>query len=461
MKAIWTSLLISLIAGCASLGGGANKFELRSYEEKILKNGMRVLLIPDDRLPSLSFVMMVKTGSSSDPQKQSGLSSMVAELLDKGTAKRTTLELADSLGQIGASFDASVSTDYTILAASGMSFHEDQVLQDFSEIVMEPSFSETEVSRVRRDVLASLQKTVDDPDDFAAMMFDSYLFGDHPYARSPMGKMKDVKNIRRKNIIKFYLQHYRPNNAMLAVVGKFNSKDLMAKLENRFGAWSKRDIEVQNFPAPPQMSGLNVELIDKEDLKQSQIRLGHIGIKRADPDFLTLRVANTILGGAFSSRLVDEIRVKRGLTYSIASYFDARQFEGPFVVSTFTRHEKVGETVRETLRILKEFREKGVTEKEVQDAKAYLKGVFPRSLETPEALAQNLLILRFYKIPDTYLTNYLRDIDRIQLADINQVIQTHFQTDNLKVLVYSPRGQALKQLKDLGALKVKNFKEFL
>lgn len=461
IKKLYIAFIVLILTSCSSVplvGGGG--FKLRPYETVTLQNGLKVLLVRDDSLPSLSLMMLVKVGGSFDPKGKAGLSSLVAETLDKGTSKRTTLELADSLGQVGASFGASASADYTMISASALSFHEAQLLTDFSEIVLEPSFSESEVRRVRREVLASLQRLVDEPDDFAGVIFQSYLFGDHPYAKSAAGNAKDVKSIQRKDIIRFYKQYYRPNNAMLAVVGKF-SDNIVEQLNQKFAGWQQRPVDNLSFPAAPQISGIDLKLIDKGDLKQSQIRIGHVGIRRTDPDFLALRVANTILGGAFSSRLMDEIREKRGLTYSIGSFFDARRVEGPFIVSTFTRHEKVGETLRETLRILKELRERGITTEELSTAKAYLKGVFPQSLETAEAYAQNLLLLQFYGIGDDYLRNYLRNIDRLSEKDINTALQKHLKPDQLKILVYSPSQQVLTQVKGIGPVKVTSYRDYL
>ncbi len=459
MRLILTLVFLSLTLGCAT-GGSSSKFEIRSYKEAKLKNGLRVLFVEDRSLPSISFLMLVKTGSSADPEGQSGLTSLVTSLLDKGSSKRSTLQIADSLGQYGGSFGASVSHDFAMASASALSFHEDQLLTDFVEIVTEPAFSQNEVNRMKQQTVARLKKIVDDPSDFAGVMFEDYLFSGHPYSKNPAGTAKDLSKISRKHIIRHYLQNFRPNNAMLAVVGNYSPK-ILDKLNQKFSQWEARDLEPQAEVNIAKSAGLKVRILDKADLKQSQVRIGHIGIRRSEPDFLALRLANTILGGAFSSRLVHEIREKRGLTYSIGSYFDARKLEGPFIISTFTRNDKVGETVKESIRILKEFKDKGVTEDEVRDAKAYLRGTFPRSLETPEALAQNLLYLRFYGVPDSYLTNYLRDIERLSASAVNKAIAKHFKPENLSILVYSPRAGASAQLKDLGALEIKSFKEFL
>lgn len=461
MRRLLFSLAICItFLGCSSLPLGGSSFDLMSYKESRLKNGLPVLLIKDKNLPYISYIMMVQTGSVSDPPKLSGLSSMVASLLEKGTNERSATEIAESLGQIGAEFSTAVMKDYSFVSASGLSFHQERLLKDFSEIVTQPAFSSPEIQRVKKQTLSSLQRSVDDPGGFAGMIFDSLLYGNHPYGSSTIGNMNDVRRIRKKNIIRHYLTYYRPNNAYLAVVGNFDSH-IMDQLNSELGDWSSRKSEETELPQFPPISGIDIELIDKSGLQQTQIRFGHKGIKRTSPDFLPLRVANTILGGAFASRLVDEIREKRGLTYSIYSSFDARKAEGPFVISTFTRHDKVKETIQQTLNVLQEFKKQGVSETEVKEAKALLKGTFPRALETPEAVAQNLLILRYYGIPDSYLTDYLGNIDDISVAEVNDVIKKHLDPENMKILVYSSKSKVAGQLKPLGDVKIKSYKEFL
>jgi zinc protease len=459
----FSAVILSLaIIGCSSIPlVSSSNLKLKTYKETQLKNGLKVLLMKDESLPYVSYTLLVKSGATSDPKGRMGLSSMTASLLKRGTSKRNAEQLAASLDQMGAEFSASVSNDHTVAGASGMSFHQNALLKDFAEILTEPAFPNQEIEKVRSLILSGLKQSVDNPSGFVSSVFDSFLYGEaHAYGGRTSGRVQDVRAIRKKDIIKHYVSTYRPNNAHLAVVGNY-SNDILEQLEAAFGGWEPRALENTDVPGFPEIKDLQIQLIHKADLQQSQIRFGSQGIDRKNPDFLALRVANTILGGAFASRLVDEIREKRGLTYSISSYFDARLQEGPFVVSTFTRHEKVKETIQETLNTIELFRSKGVTEQEVKDAKALLKGSFPRAVETPEALAQNLLILRFYGIPDSYLTNYITDVEDISAARVNKVIQKYFDSKNMKVLVFSSKPKVYDALTSLGPVTVKDYQDLL
>lgn len=443
--------------GFLGLGGEAG-YTLPNYEEKTLSNGLRILYVHDDKLPYVSYSLVVRGGATYDPGSQPGLAALVAELLDKGTAKRSAPQIANDLGQIGADFNSSASVDYSYVGASALSTQAEALLANLVEVVTDPSFPTKEIERARAQMLAQIERRIDNPGMFADLAWMDSLYGNHPYARPVLGTMKSVRTIRKKNIIQYYLRHYRPNNSILAVTGKF-TPELKSKIESSFSAWQKRDVEPPTFGPVPEIKGVQIRLVDKPGLVQSQIRIGHKGIRRQNEDFLTLRVANTILGGAFASRLVDRVRKDLGLTYSINSHFDARQDAGPFEISTFTKNETTGQAVSEILKVLGEFKEKGVTKEEVHRAKGYLKGIFPTAIETPEKLAFNLLLLRLYSIPDTYLSNYLSEIDRIDADDVNNVIKKYIDEKNVRIVVYTSAPQVLPQLQPLGNVETKKATE--
>jgi zinc protease len=159
--------------------------------------------------------------------------------------------------------------------------------------------------------------------------------------------------------------------------------------------------------------------------------------------------------------LAKEIRIRRSLTYHIESEFDARQGQGPFLIETSTRMEKIHEIVAETINVLREFHDKGVTDEEVDAAKSFLKGKFPRSMETPERFTDMLLTLRYYGISDDYLRNYLDNLDAISAREVNRVIAKFFNPDQLRIQVYAPREAALKQLQSVAPTEEKSFQDFL
>lgn len=460
-KLILTSVftIAAMTVACSTLMKTSG-FKLPDYETVRLENGLELLLIPNRSLPALSLVMMVESGSYYDPDGYDGLTSLTMNLLEKGSESMTAIEIADRFGFLGSSFSASVSDDYSLLVTSALSKDSGELIDLFSEVALKPRFLNTEIQRLKNQGISSIQRGFDNPSAFASRIFASYLMEGYPYGRSTSGEVDTLKRIGRSDVLSHYKKIMTPNNSRLAVIGDYSSSDL-AQIKSRFGAWEpgprlkRPDIE---FPRANQMSLL---LVDRPDLQQAQIMMGHVGIRRSSEDFLPVRISNTILGGVFSSRLMREIRVERGLTYGISSSFDAKKDEGPFSISMAVRHDKVGEAIGETLNLVKDYVESGATRQELKDSVSYHKGVFPRALETPEQLATNLLILRYHGISDSYLLDYFKNLDRISTRQLNSVIRERYRPDEFKILVYAPEAQVLDQLKAISSdVKVRRHTEF-
>jgi len=468
MKHLIWILIFAVTLGCSSTGSNTDgksaksqAMQIKPYQEMTLSNGLKVLIVEDKGLPYFSMILMVKAGSNRDGAKQKGLASFTGALLNKGSSKRNTLQIATSLEQLGSAIGIDVKGDYSMIMASSLASGRTSLIKDFSEIVTDPVFPESEISRMRQQILANFKQLPDEPDDFASWAFNSYLYGsNHPYGSASSGKPKDLARLSRKDLVQFYNQYYRPNNAILAVMGQMPA-DIKSQLESAFSHWKNQpvaDVQIAKFP---DSTGLEIEIVNKPGMNQSQILLGQKGIQRSNPDFLALRLASSVLGGSFTSRLMQEIRIKRGLTYGIYSYYDARLGEGPFIVSATSRNDKVGELVTETLKIMKDYRDQGITEQELKDAKAFMKGQFPNALETPEKLAQNLLLLRLYGIPDSYLTDFNANLDKMTLADVNRVIKQYMTPENMKIFVYSTKEAVQKQLEPLGKVRSVEFTQLL
>jgi zinc protease len=167
------------------------------------------------------------------------------------------------------------------------------------------------------------------------------------------------------------------------------------------------------------------------------------------------------LGGAFFSRLNKEIRVKKGLTYGASSYFIPRLDNGPFLVETYSRHEKVGETLKTAFSVMESFKKDGVTDQEVNEAKGFLKGAITQIIATPEDLARNLIVLDMYGIPESYLSNYIKNVEAISTSDVNKVIKKYFDPENLDIIIFGSKAKAYHQVKDLGTIKVQSYQSFL
>lgn len=452
--------LVLALVGC-STGSGlkttTGDFQMRSFKEETLPNGLRLILIPDDSLPRLSFQMMVNSGTVNDPKGAAGLGSLTAQSLDQGTKKRKALEVANQFAQIGAEFDANAQQDYTVMAANGLSTSASDLLSLFAEVVLSPAFEGKELDRQKSQASAALDRAQDNPQSYADLLFDKEIFGTHPYGVPLVGTKEGLKKIKREDVINFYEQNYRPSNSILAIVGNYN-EELLAQVRKVFGEWvdhTGKAIVATSSAAAPEMK---MKLFTKRDLKQTQIRIGHLGIKRNDPDFLSLRIGSLILGGTFASRLNQRVRDDLGLTYSINSSSDAKGDPGSFEISTFTRNDKAAETVKETMSVFKEFVARGASEKELEAAQSLLIGQFPAAIETPDRLAMNLMILRRYGVSDDYLKNFITNVRNVKVGDVNAAVKKHLDPAKTRIVVYGEQSQVLSSLKTLGDWSVEEVK---
>lgn len=452
---LFTCLLLS---GCAT-GSKSKGFIPRPYKEAKLPNGLNVLMVHDDSLPSVTFAMMFKTGGSSDPKGKAGLTSLTAHSIPEGTRSKSSIQYSEALGQFGTSLNVSVAQDYIYISVNSLSLNQHKVFDLFAEALLEPAFRGKDVLRKKKRMLSEAKKVSDRPDSFASLMFRDYLYQNHPYGVSVNGTVNSIKNIKQKDVIRHFIKYFRPNNASIAVVGRY-TPDTLNRIEQKFGAWKKKIIKKPAKHDVSNVSGIQVRLVDKSDLVQSQIRFGHIGIRRNNPDFLKIKLANKILGSGFTSRLFDRIRQDLGLTYGINSYFDPMKETGAFHINTFTKNETLGKIVRETLKVLSEFQKKGVTSREVAAARAQLIGQFPEIVETAENWANNILILKFYGVGVDYLMNYERNLRQISVSDINKVIRKYFDAENMKILVFSNAKEVEKQLDGIGSIEVKSYKDY-
>ncbi len=454
-----SSLLFVFFSGCATTPNSGG-LALPKYSDRKLSNGLQVLTIEDHSLPYVTVGLLVKTGASEDPIGKSGLADLTSSLLERGTSQHSAEQLADAFGQLGTSFSNFVNHDYTYLSTSGLAMNQKELFDLFFEVIMKPQFAVNEVNRLKGEIIADIKRSYDQPSYVAGRFFGQLLFGVHPYGRLTSGTIRDVEAIRQKDINRLYLKSYRPNNAILVLVGDL-SGDVVKELDTQLSTWEARPVEVENKYALVTANGLQLQLVDRSDLKQTEVRMGHYGVKRAIDDYQALGVAEEVFSGGFTGRLMSEIRVKRGLTYGIRSSFDARKEIGPFTIASNTRHEKVGELVQETLNVYARFYKEGATEQEVEDAKGYLAGVFPRSIETPEDLARALVALRFYGIEDAYLFDYIKNLNKITVSEVNKVIKKYYHPDQMRILIYGPKDKVIEQLRPIGAVEVKNYRELL
>lgn len=459
------ALSLTLIAiGCKSTGKKETStsvpFQVRAHQSQTLPNGLTILWIADQSLPYVSLQMMVKSGSAADPHGKEGAAAITGSLLERGAGKRTATQIAEDLEQIGSGFDVEVQPDYLVASSSTLSFNRDNLLGQFRELLLEPTFPKDELDRQRDDTLAGIQKLGDQPAALVEYLAPRFVYGSQPYGHGAAGTPASLRALKREDLVAYYQANFTPANSVLAVVGQFDDA-WKQKVADTFAKWPAKATPKVTLPDFPQWKGVESLLVDRADLNQAQLEILFKGIQRDVPDYMEVRAALKILGEGFGSRLFYEIRQKRGLTYGVYSLFDPREKAGPMWIYTYTRVDKFAETLKETLATYRKFVADGVTDEEVVTVKALMRGQFPRLFETPEGLARQLLILRRYGIDPSYLTNYFATVDRMTKDSINTTIKRHFTPDALKILVHAPAKATEAELKALGPVEIKDYRTYL
>jgi zinc protease len=441
--------LITLIFGLAlTTAASPQTIKIPPHERIVLKNGLTVLLMEKQGVPIVSFAALVKSGSAADPVGQEGLAAQTAELLRKGSKKRSAQQFAADLDFIGGSFESGASPDFTTISAEFLTKDLNKGLDLFADALLQPTFPQEEVDKSLAQSLDGVKGSKDDPRQVLPIYYYAYLYGARGYGRPEDGDENSLKKINRDSITKFYAANYAPGNTILAIAGEFNAAELRKQLEATFGAWPAKPVTPVVIPAIPASKGKRLLLIDKPDATQTYFAIGNIETTVSDPDRVAIRVVNTIFGGRFTSMLNEALRVESGLTYGVRSSFDPRKEPGPYGIYTFTKNDSTVQAIDMALAVLQKLHKDGISEEQLKSAKSYVKGQFPPTIETSRALAQRIASNEFYGLDDNEVNQLEARIDAVTPEIARQVIQKHFPEDNLVFVLIgkaSAIGPAVKK----------------
>lgn len=447
-------LLVSGVMATAS----AQEIELPPIKKTTLDNGLELIIIEHHELPVVAFRLVLKSGSACDPKDKSGLANLTAGLLRKGTQTRTATQIAEEIDFVGGSLGAGSGLDATYATCQLLTKHFDVGLELLHDVVLNPTFKEDEIERLRKQTLASMKQQKDDPGTVAEKKFREFLFGGHPYGMPSQGTEEGLSVITGDDVANFHRTHFVPNNAILAVVGDVKTEEALGKVKAKFSGWASGEIPSPSVSEPPAIQGRQILLVDKPDLTQTYVQVGHLGIERKSPDYFAVKVMNYILGGGdFSSRLMEQVRSKRGLTYGISSGFDANRLRGAFVVDTFTQNDSTAAAISAIIEEIEKIRIGGVTDKELKETKSFYTGYFPLQFETPSQIATLILLVEQYDLDEDYLKDYRKNISAVTKGDVLRVAQKYLDPDNLKLVVVSKADDVKSSLEPLGSLRVVSF----
>ncbi|UCF86962.1 MAG: insulinase family protein [Nitrospiraceae bacterium] len=415
-------------------------------QHNVFRNGLTLITVERHHLPIVKVTVGIKAGSLIEPEEKAGLANLAAILLTSGTKTRTGAEINEEVEYVGASLNASGGDDYITVNLSVLKKDIHLGFDLLSDVLLNPSFPEDELDKKRERVKGRLKAQEEDPGFVASKEFKKSIFGGHPYGRLVAGSAETLDVITRSDLVEFHRTFYTPNNAIMSVVGDVTVNEVKNLLERYFSEWEKREVNVPSIPEPATEKKKEMIVIDK-DLTQANIVLGHIGIRRDDPDYYAVSVMNYILGGGgFASRLMQNIREEKGLVYDIHSFFSADKFSGSFQIGLQTKNESANFAIEEILDEIIMITKQPVSDEELSDAQSFLTGSFPMRIETSSRIARFLVAVEFYELGIDYIDKYPEYINSITKEDVLRVAKKYLDPKNIVlVVVANQREAALKK----------------
>jgi zinc protease len=414
-----------------------------------LPNGLQVVIVSHHEQPSVSIRMVVRAGAAQDPKGKMGVAMLTATLLDQGAGKRNAEQMADAIDFVGGVLVAGAGTDLTYVSTIVLKDNLPLAWELMSDMVRRPAFLQQELDRQRQQALSGMKVAEQDPDSVADHVIDRLIYGFHPYGLPGNGTVESLSSITRQDLVDFHQRHYLPNNALIAVVGDVSADEAMAGLTQVFGEWPQGTAPPFQPIEPPQPAK-RVIVVDRPDAVQTEIRIGQIGIPRRHTDFLAMDEAVKILGGEGANRLQQVLRSQRGLTYGASADLETYKMAGGIVAETDTRTEATAEVLRLAIDEFYRLQRERVFEGELEGAQAYLAGHFPLTIETPDAIATQVLNHLFFDIPLEELQTYPERVRSISPDDVQRVARTYLRPDRLAIVLVGNADGFVKDLKGVG-----------
>jgi zinc protease len=421
--------------------GAAPQLKLPAIQKRVLSNGVPVWVVEAHEVPLAQITLLVKAGGSDDPAGKFGLASLTAAMLDEGAGTRSALEIADEIDFLGAELGASGSFDASAVRLGVPVARLGAALTVMADVALRPTFPDAELQRLRVERLTELLQARDDAGSVAAMAFARLLYGpSHRYGTSAVGTPTSIKSLTASDLKAFHAATFQPANATLIAVGDITADSIVPQLEKHFGSWRAGATPPSRptVPAAPQPAQRQITIVDMPGAEQSQVRIGWVGVPRSSPDYFTLQVLNTILGGSFTSRLNQNLREEHGYSYGASSRFDMRLSAGPFFAGAGVQTDKTAEALREFFTELTEIG-KPIPVDELDKATNYIAFGFPSNFETISDFSAQLEQLIVYGLPESYYADYVKNLQAVTAEAVQKAAATYIQPQRFLVVVVGDR----------------------
>lgn len=437
--------------------GPMRPFNFPPIERFALSNGLPVLMARTEGPAVATVGLLLPAAGVHEDSSRAGLASLTGSLLDSGTGRRAGTQIAEELEALGAQFGVATGWEVTEVEMTLLTSRLEPGMELFADVVRNASFPEDEVERVRQEQIAAILQRRAEPRGLANEAASHFIFADSsPFHRPLGGTTQTLEALARADVSTFHSGRYTPFGAAAVVAGNVDRPQVEALLAGVLADWSGPAPEPVAVNVEPASRERRLVVVDRPGSVQSELRVGHLGVARSTPDYFPLMVMNTILGGAFTSRLNLNLREKHGFTYGVSSGFAMRRHPGPFLVSTAVQTEVTAAAVTEILREVEAIRSEPVRSAELEDARNYIAGVFPLRLETTEGVASRLAEMAMHGLASDYFDRYRERVLDVPAADVQRVAREHVRPEELCVVVVGDAQTvrpALEEL-DLGPVQV-------
>ena len=415
----------------------------RSFEvhQHRFKNGLRLLLVENPTLPTISANASVMTGSRYDPEDKAGLALMVSRLLDEGTQTRSSLEIAEAIETVGGAIETDGSYERIVVSVGVLKKDVDLALDLLADLLLRPIFPPEYIDKEKQRTLSEIASAKDRPQVVAGWAFNELVYGKHPLHRPSHGYPHTVERITRQDLIEFHERYFVPNNTVLSIVGDFRVSELIPKIDKELSAWETKATAFPKYEPVERQTERRTKKISMP-AEQVNLYLGHLGIERSNPDYYALQILDTILGSGagFTARIPHRLRDELGLAYTTYASITmtAGQDPGRFVAFIGTSPENMERAHEELIAEIRRAVREPVTAEELQDAKDFLTGSFVFAFETSGQIARFLVHAEIYGLGFDYPDRYPEFIKRVTVEEVSRVARKYLDADNYTLVVVGP-----------------------
>ncbi|HYH99829.1 pitrilysin family protein [Hyalangium sp.] len=412
-----------------------------------LKNGARLILAEKRDVPLVSFSAWLRGGALGAPQGKEGLAWLTGELLLKGAGKRDARQFAEAVDGAGAELNVTAMREALLVDGQFLARDTALMVELLSDVLMRPRFEPGEFDKMRDRRVSELAAAKDgDPRGLMGLYFLAFHFAGHPYGRPVIGSETSLSTLTREDVQSYAKAQLGGDRLILSVVGDFDVKQLASRLEAALGGWTRAEAPAPVAPPTSVANGRRVLLVDKPDATQTYFWFGNTGIARNDPDRVDVTLANTLLGGRFTSLLNTELRVKTGLSYGANSTVLRETQPGVVSISSYTKTESTGRALDLALEVLTRYRREGMDDAALASTKAFVLGQFPNSLETSAQIAMKLSELAFYGLDAKDVDGFASDVMGASRERIRQVTQRVMPAPEHLTLVLIGKASAIRDV---------------